>query len=59
MQSYVSKRLRENVHYLSSMCINKRVIKGYDIPDNHEKSVILKPKERERERERERKQGNN
>jgi hypothetical protein len=34
------------------MRINERVIKGYDIPDNHDKLVSLKPKERERERER-------
>jgi hypothetical protein len=27
MQAYVCERLGENVHYLSSMCINERVIR--------------------------------
>jgi hypothetical protein len=29
------------------MCIDERVIKGYDIPNNHKKLVSFKPKERE------------
>jgi hypothetical protein len=45
MQAYVCERLGKNVHYLSSMRINERVIKGYDIPDNHDKLVGLKPEE--------------
>jgi hypothetical protein len=50
MQAYVCERLGENVHYLSLMRINKGVIKGYNIQDNHDKLVSLKPDERERER---------
>jgi hypothetical protein len=47
MQAYVCERLGENVDYLSPMRINESAIKDYDIPDNHDKIVSLKPEERE------------
>jgi hypothetical protein len=52
MQAFVCERLGQNVHYLSPLRINERVIKGYDVPDNHEKLVSLKPEERQAARKR-------